>query len=78
MYDSLTVRLNECANMRISQVCDSQTCEIQDILSVHSVLILLTGFSEAARQLWMMTVSMEMMKQVNPAATNIQGLSVMR
>ena len=44
----------------------------------YSVLILFTGFSEAARQLWMTTVSKEMMKQVNPAATNIQGLSAMR
>jgi len=40
--------------------------------------MLLIGFSEAARQLWMMTVSREMMKQVNPAAANIQGLSAMR
>ena len=44
----------------------------------YSVLMLLTGFSEAARQLWMMTVSREMMKQVAPAAANIQGLSAMR
>ena len=44
----------------------------------HSVLILLMGFSVAARQLWMSTVSREMMKQVNPETTNIQGLSAMR
>ena len=44
----------------------------------HSVLMLLTGFSEAARQLWMRTVSREMMKQVNPETMNIQGLSAMR
>ena len=44
----------------------------------YSVFILLIGFSEAARQLWTMTVSREMMKQVNPAAANIQGLSAMR
>jgi hypothetical protein len=37
-----------------------------------------TGFSEAARQLWMTTVSREMMKQTDPAAANIQGLSPMR
>ena len=45
---------------------------------LYSVLMLLIGFSEAARQLWMMTVSREMIKQVNPAAANIQGLSAMR
>ena len=44
----------------------------------HSVLILLMGFSVAARQLWMSTVSREMMKQVNPETTIIQGLSAMR
>jgi hypothetical protein len=44
----------------------------------YSVLILFTGFSDAARQLWKTTVSSEMMKQVNPAATNIQALSAMR
>jgi len=48
------------------------------LIIVYSVFILLIGFSEAARQLWMMTVSREMMKQVNPAAANIQGLSAMR
>ena len=35
------------------------------------------GFSVAARQLWMSTVSREMMKQVNPETTIIQGLSAM-
>lgn len=44
----------------------------------YSVLIFFTGFSEAARQLWMMTVSMLMTKQTDPATANIQGLSAMR
>ncbi len=44
----------------------------------YSVLIFFTGFSEAARQLWMMTVSREMMRHAEPATANIQGLSVMR
>lgn len=41
--------------------------------TVHSVLMLLTGFSEAARQLWMMTVSREMMRHLLAVLLQIIG-----
>ena len=72
-------------NAKIRQLLDKDKQFGRNLLVIdrfrpvsYSVLIFFTGFSVAARQLWTMTVSREMMKQVAPAAANIQGLSAMR